>query len=116
MTPAGNDITPANGTITETFTPQVFAALETHVNNWLTLRFGADKGAWHRIEVEDNATPLNTKWTDSPFSMAIGAGVKVGTLQLDGVLNDFLPHNGLYLLSGAPTTPLATKVTATYSF
>ncbi|TMQ71208.1 MAG: hypothetical protein E6K80_06255 [Candidatus Eisenbacteria bacterium] len=28
----------AVGNITETFTPQVFAALETHVNSWLTLR------------------------------------------------------------------------------
>ncbi|MGH7742263.1 MAG: hypothetical protein ACRENS_09605, partial [Candidatus Eiseniibacteriota bacterium] len=32
--------------ITESLMPQLFAALETHVNNWLTLRFGANKGAF----------------------------------------------------------------------
>ena len=108
----------ANGTITETFTPQVFAALETHVNNWLTLRFGANKGAWHSIKTENNsATPAESeRIKDSPFNMSLGAGVKVGSLQLDAVLNDNLPQNGLYLFSGAVTDPMFSKVTATYSF
>jgi hypothetical protein len=105
-----------NGTITETFYPAVFAALETHVNSWLTLRFGADKGAWHKIKAEDNDTPSTFEQSDSPFSMSLGAGVKVGTLQLDGVLNDRIAQNGLYFISGSSNVPLASRVTATYSF
>ncbi|HEU5112797.1 MAG TPA: hypothetical protein VFU96_05725 [Acidimicrobiia bacterium] len=106
----------ANGEISETFTPQLFAALETHVNSWLTLRFGANKGAWHSVEVTDNSTPGTLTIHDSPFAMSLGAGVKVGGLQLDAVMNDSFPHNGLYFVSGASTSPLFSKVTATYSF
>ena len=106
----------ANGTITETFSPQVFAALETHVNSWLTLRFGGNKGAWHRVEFEDNSTPGNIILHDSPFSMSLGAGVKVGGLQLDGILNDSFAHNGLYFVSGNASSPMFSKISATYSF
>lgn len=106
----------ANGAITETFTPQVFAALETHVNSWLSLRFGANKGAWHRTEFEDDDTPSSLIIHDSPFSMSLGAGVKLGSLQLDAIMNDAFPHNGLNFISGNTTSPLFPKVTATYAF
>jgi hypothetical protein len=109
----------AVGTITETYTPQLFMALETHVNPWLTLRFGANKGAWHKVKLEDKdpAPPLaRVEISDSPFNMSLGAGVKIGTLQLDGVLNQAIAQNGLYFISGSSNTPLASKVTATYSF
>lgn len=105
-----------NGTITETFTPQIFAALEAHVNSWLSLRFGANKGAWHKTEFEDDDTPSNLTIKDSPFSMALGAGVKVGSLQLDAIVNDAFPHNGLNFISGETTSPIFPKVTATYAF
>jgi hypothetical protein len=106
----------ANGSITESFSPQVFAALESHVNSWLTLRFGANKGAWHRLEFEDNSTPSNLIVHDSPFAMALGAGVKVGPLQIDAIMNNAFPHNGLNFISGNTTSPLFPKVTATYPF
>jgi len=105
-----------NGTVTETFTPEIFAALETHINPWLTLRFGADKGAWHTVKFEDKDTPQNLRYENSPFFMTLGAGVKLGTLQLDAVLNDHIAQNGLYFISGSANTPLASKVTATYAF
>jgi len=113
----GFPATVTNADITESFTPQIFAALETHVNSWLTLRFGANKGAWHRIEIEDkDSTPGNVTVHDSPFNMTLGAGVKLGTLQLDAIMNDAFPHNGLNFISGNTTSPLFPKVTATYSF
>ena len=105
-----------NGTITETFTPQIFGALETHVSNWLTLRFGANKGAWHSIKEENKDTPQTYTRSDSPFNMQLGAGIKLGTLQLDGVLNSHIAQNGLYFISGSANAPLASKVTATYAF
>jgi hypothetical protein len=99
--------------ITEILAPQIFAALETHVNSYLTLRFGANKGTIHSVKHE-NATDSD-KISDSPFDMLLGAGLKVGTLQLDGVLNNIFPHTLGYLTSGVPTV-LFTKVSATYAF
>jgi hypothetical protein len=106
----------ANGDITESFSPQIFAALETHVNNWLTLRFGGSKGAWYSFEVNDKSTPGSYTAHISPFAMSLGAGVKLGTLQLDGILNNQFAHNGLYFLSGNTTSPVFTKVSVTYPF
>ena len=106
----------ANGDVTETFTPQLFAALETHVNNWLTLRFGGNKGTFYSLEVNDNSTPGSFTIHSAPFNMSIGAGVKLGSLQLDAIMNNSFPHNGLYFISGNPTSPVFSKVTATYPF
>jgi opacity protein-like surface antigen len=107
----------ANGTVTESMFPQVFAALETHVNSWLTLRFGANKGAFYKIKLEDNDTPAEVKVTASPFDMHIGAGVKLGTLQLDAILANNFPQTLGWLGSGvANGGGYFPKVTATYAF
>ena len=105
---------------TETLTPQVFAALETHVNSWLTLRFGANKGAFQKLKAEGTvgAAPgqaVSTETTLSTFNMNIGAGVKVGTLQFDAILaNNFYQNLG-WIGSGQAGSYFP-KVTATYSF
>lgn len=104
------------GTWTQSYSPMVFAALETHVNSWLTLRLGANKGAWYSEKLEDDIAGTEEKLKNSTFDMSLGAGVKLGTLQLDGVLNNAIAQNGLYFISGSTSTPLASKVTATYSF
>ena len=113
-------------TATESLMPNVFAGLETHVNNWLTLRMGATKGVVNRLKVEDNAAGGPTvEVTGSPFAMNIGCGVKLGTLQLDAIMNSFFPQTlggffgnlsgptGITGVSGFTAFP---KVTATYSF
>lgn len=108
--------------VTETLTPQVFAALETHVNNWLTLRFGATKGAYTHIEIKDmSAAPSptadeNIDLTGTTFNMMLGAGVKLGTLQLDAVLNDSFPQTLGGFFSNATDYISFPKVTATYAF
>lgn len=102
--------------ITESITPQIFAALETHVNNWLTLRFGAQKDAFSNLKVESRTRPFKEQIWESSFSMNLGAGIKVGTMQVDAIVNNDFPHNMPYLVSGSPTNPLFTKVTATYPF
>ncbi|HYM82264.1 MAG TPA: hypothetical protein VEY91_12750 [Candidatus Limnocylindria bacterium] len=99
--------------ITEMLTPQLFGALETHVNNWLTLRVGANKGVVHS-EKHENTTDTD-KVSDSPFLMSLGAGLKVGTLQLDALLNNTFPHTLGYVVSGVPNV-VFTKVSATYAF
>jgi hypothetical protein len=110
--------TGANTDITESMFPRMFAALETHVNPWLTLRMGASKGAFQKIKFEPRAANSTTEEiTTTSFDMNIGAGVKLGTLQLDAVLadNTFQFSNGL-LGGTTPTGGFFPKVTATYSF
>ena len=105
--------------ITETMTPRVFAALETHVNSWLTLRMGASKGAFTKIKFEPRSNPTKDTQTTtgSTFNMNLGCGVKVGTMQFDAVLanNTYQFANGL--LGGiTPAGGFFPKVTATYSY
>jgi hypothetical protein len=105
--------------ITENMFPRVFAALETHVNSWLTVRMGASKGAFTKLTFEPRNNPSKPKveTTSTSFDMNIGCGVKLGTLQLDAVLadNSFQFSNGL-LGGQTPTGGFFPKVTATYSF
>lgn len=98
---------------TESFTPQLFAALETHVASWLTLRFGANKGAWEKLQVEaPNGDKLEIR--SSTFNMSLGAGLKFGNLQLDAVLDNSFPNHLPYFISGDVTSNTFTKVTASY--
>ncbi len=103
-----------NGKATETLAPEVFAALETHTNNWLTLRFGARKSAYRSVKIEPTAGG-NSKETSSPFTMNIGAGVKLSTLQLDAILDNAFPQLMGWLGSGVARVYFP-KVTATYAF
>ncbi len=119
-----SDITSSTGSaigdelkITETISPQVFASLETHVNSWLTFRMGAQKGAYEKVEVEDQAVSARKiEQTQSSFRMNLGAGVKLGTLQLDAVLNDTFPHTLGGFFSNVSNYISFPKVTATYAF
>jgi hypothetical protein len=112
---------------TESLMPSLFAALETHVNSWLTLRFGAQQGVFYTWKYENKLAGSKNVTTEhySPFSMMLGAGVKLGNLQLDATLNPDFVHNGPYLISGETTGysndssgsgAMFPKVTATYSF
>ena len=102
---------------TETFAPQVFAALETHLNSWLTVRFGANKAAWYTIKNEVVAPAGSTKTNGfSSFEMNLGAGLKFGNLQLDAILDNSFPHNLPFFVSGNNTANMFPKVTATYPF
>lgn len=105
------------GKVEESIYPQIFAALETHVNPWLTLRFGATNDA----NVVVKGTPFTVsagtptrKSTFGDFNMQIGCGVKVGGLQFDAVMDpDF--YNRITRV-GSLSAPGFPKVTATYAF
>ena len=108
-----------NSEITETLAPQLFAALETHVNSWLTLRFGANKGAFEKVKITNNDPapvnpPIKQEITLSTFHMNLGAGLKFGNLQLDAVLDNQFPNHLPYFISGDVTSNTFTKVTASY--
>lgn len=87
---------------TETFMPLVFMSLESQVNSWLTLRFGANKAVAHTYEVTDNLAGNSQTLTlkDSPFNMAIGASVKAGALTFDAVMDDNFYNNPIAQLMG----------------
>jgi len=101
--------------IEESIYPQFFSALETHVNPWLTLRFGASQDAYVKTKAEPHVTTdpkLNETFTR--FNMDMGAGVKVGGLQFDATLaSNAYNRAGSFFSGGFPAFP---KVTATYSF
>lgn len=88
--------------------PAVFMGLETGVNSWLTLRFGASNSVTARGE---NFVGDVVK-TDT-FSFNTGAGVKVGTLQFDATVTPAF-YNGAVnnVLNGNPFA----NVSATYTF
>ena len=114
-------------TATETLSPQLFMALETQVNSWLTLRFGANKVAFRSVKIDGKSgfgankqgDVLTLK--DSPFGMAAGAGVKMGSLKFDAVLTGGFFNDPFGDLiqgsnSNANTNGPFTKVSATYSW
>jgi len=111
-----------NKEITENLAPLLFAALETHVNSWLTLRFGANKAAFSKTKGDPRvATDTKIETTSTSFDMSLGAGVKVGTLQFDAVVADDFYSNLGWLGSGNSSSTTGNggyfpKVTATYSF
>ena len=104
----------ADHKVTESLTPMVFAGLETNLFSWLTARFGAQKGWFTNIKIED--ATQEAKISSSPFSMELGLGIKLGSLQVDGVLNPTFPQTLGGLMSQTPGYITFPKVTATYAF
>lgn len=112
-------------TATETMMPELFMALETQVNGWLTLRFGANKVAFHTVKVDGHNGTGTAKVADvltlrdSPFGMAAGAGVKLGSLKFDAVLtNNFYndPFGTVLQADNSNFGSPFTKVSATYNW
>jgi hypothetical protein len=101
----------------ETFYPNVFMGLETHVNSWLTLRFGAQNAMLYSIKNEaGNPTVTQTAKLHS-FNFNMGAGVKLGSLAFDATLNPQFWNNpvGATFNNGLGNNPFP-QVSATYSF
>ena len=111
VTPPGGPKAEAN----ETFYPNAFAGIETHVNSWLTLRFGAQNAVLYSFKNETGTVTTTVK--AHVFSYNMGAGVKLSSLMLDATLAPGFwnnPVSGVWNngLGGAPFP----RVSATYSF
>lgn len=104
-------------TITETFYPNLFMALETHTNSWLTLRFGAQNALMYSAKVEQGAPTVTQTVKAHVFSFSTGASVKVGSLMFDATLTDQFFNNPVSATfnNGLGNTPFG-RVSATYSF
>ena len=106
---------------------RLFAALETHLNNWLTFRMGAQKGAYNKLKVEDNTAGGPTvEFTSSPFHdehrRRRQASARCSSMPsrnnffpqtLGGFFGNLSGPTGITGVSGFTAFP---KVTATYSF
>jgi hypothetical protein len=79
---------------------------------------GANKGVFHTLSAEETvAGGESIDISMSSFTMNIGAGVKLGTLQLDAVLADTFPQTLGGWFSNLPGGLISfPKVTATYAF
>ncbi len=118
----GNNIEQTIGTgpkteARETFYPNAFIALETHVNSWLTLRFGAQNAVMYSVKVETGAPVVTQTVKFHVFSYNMGAGAKVGSLMLDATLANSFWNNPVSAVfnNGLGTDPFP-RVSATYSF
>ena len=103
--------------LNETFYPNAFMALETHVNSWLTLRFGAQNAVMYSLKAEVGNPVTTTTIKTHVFTYNMGAGVKLGSLMLDATLANGFWNNPVSAVwnNGLGTDPFP-RVSATYSF
>lgn len=87
-------------TETETFMPNVFMALETHINPWLTFRAGAQSAMFYSYK--DETTNPSSEYTEKAnyFNFNLGTTVKLGNLTLDAVLDPAFLQNPFAQLMG----------------
>lgn len=96
---AGNKIDYGDPEITETLTPNLFMALETQLNPWLTFRLGAQQQVYSTFKQDDGVTTQTTKYSD--FSWAMGTSVKMGNVMFDAQLDPLFLNNPFGQLLGS---------------
>jgi hypothetical protein len=112
---------PAGGPKAEfdyTTMPNFFAALESNLWSWFTLRLGASKPWYSKLTLKGALADVvsgvgETEIKDSPFQYSVGAGFHLGRVDLDAVLNQDFAFTGSYLGSGNSEIPF-TRLSATY--
>ena len=114
------EVTPAAAAATttnETYYPNAFLAVESHVNSWLTLRFGAQNAVLYSFKTEAGAPVTTVTDKRHAFTYNMGAGVKLGTFMLDATLTPNFWNNpiGAVWNNGLGANPFP-RVSATYSF
>lgn len=82
----------------ESLMPNVFMALETHLNPWLAFRCGAQTSVMATYKYE--TTGLTTTYKGSDFTFMMGTTVKMGNVQFDAVLDPAFFNNPFAQLTG----------------
>ncbi len=103
-------------TDSETYYPNVFMALETHTNSWLTLRFGAQNAMMYSAKNGSGAPAVTVTDKAHTFSYSIGATVKAGSMAFDAVMNPLFYNNPVGATFNNGLGIPFTRVSATYSF
>lgn len=83
---------------TETIMPNLFMALETHLNSWLTFRAGAQQSVFESYKEKTTGNTTTEKY--SYFSFNMGTTVKLGNVQFDAVLDPAFFNNPFAQLTG----------------
>lgn len=83
---------------TESLMPNIFMALETHLNPWLTFRCGAQNSVFATYKLESGG--VTQTWKESDFSFMMGTTVKIGSMQFDAVLDPAFFNNPFAQLTG----------------
>ncbi|MFN8589322.1 MAG: hypothetical protein U0704_16140 [Candidatus Eisenbacteria bacterium] len=86
------------GEESEMFMPNVFLALETHLNPWLTFRAGAQNAMFYTYK--DKVEGGETKYKEHYFTFNLGTTVKLGNLTLDATLDPAFLQNPFAQLMG----------------
>jgi len=84
---------------TESLMPNVFMALETHLNPWLTFRAGAQQSVMGTYKLKTTGSTETIKLSLLTFNM--GTTVKMGNVQFDAVLDPAFFNNPFAQLTGA---------------
>ncbi|MBI5170903.1 MAG: hypothetical protein HZA61_15545 [Candidatus Eisenbacteria bacterium] len=83
---------------TEMMMPNVFMALETHLNPWLSFRAGAQNAMFYSYT--EKFTGGEDKWKEHYFTFNLGTTVKLGNLTFDAVLDPAFLQNPFAQLMG----------------
>ena len=95
---AHNKLELDNEEIRENYAPNVFLALETQLNPWLSFRAGAQNAMFLSHTMEAGATQTEGKGHE--FSFNLGTSVKLGSLMLDATLDPAFLQNPFAQLAG----------------
>ena len=95
----GNQEEVGTDTFSESLMPNIFMALETHLNPWLTFRCGAQQSVFATYKEETPGVTTTDKHSDFTFMM--GTTVKIGSLQFDAVLDPAFFNNPFAQLTGS---------------
>jgi hypothetical protein len=95
--------------------PNIFAALESSLWPWFTVRLGAGRPLYSKLKQEDkSATPnVATERKDSPLQYSVGVGFHFAKLDVDAMVNQDFAFTGGWFASGQGETPFS-KLSATY--
>jgi len=95
--------------------PNIFAALESSLWPWFTVRLGAGRPLFSTYKDTDrDVTPNDvTKTKDSPLQYTVGVGFHFNKLDVDAVVNQDFAFSGGWFASGNSETPFS-KLSATY--
>jgi len=94
----GNKVKGGPDEDTESLMPNLFMALETHLNPWLTFRAGAQQSALATYKFKTTGNTQTFK--ESDFSWSMGTTVKLGNVQFDAVLDPAFLNNPFAQLMG----------------
>ncbi|MFN8589324.1 MAG: hypothetical protein U0704_16150 [Candidatus Eisenbacteria bacterium] len=83
---------------TEMITPNVFLALETHLNPWLTFRAGAQNAMFYQWS--NSFSNVERVYKQHDFSFNFGTSVKLGNLTFDATLDPAFLQNPFAQLMG----------------